>query len=71
VTRMVDCAVLGRRAPGLPAPPVPGELGLRIYRQVSREGWQRWLLRQQMIINSGPESRTRSWSSARSVKVSA
>ncbi len=51
MTRMVDCVVLRRRAEGLDEPPYPGELGRRIYQSVSREGWEEWLLRLQMIIN--------------------
>ena len=51
MARMVQCVVLKREAEGLDEPPIPGELGQRIYRSVSREGWQEWLQRQQMIIN--------------------
>lgn len=49
--RWVHCTVLKERAPGLDAPPLPGELGVRIYAHVSRRGWQMWLVRQQMLIN--------------------
>lgn len=51
MARMVDCAVLKKKAEGLEAPPHPGELGRRIYENVSKEGWQRWLERLTMIIN--------------------
>lgn len=51
MTRMVQCVVLKREAEGLEEPPHPGELGLRIYENVSREGWTQWLERLQMIIN--------------------
>jgi Fe-S cluster biosynthesis and repair protein YggX len=51
MTRMVDCVVLKRRAEGLDAPPHPGALGQRIYENVSREGWGKWLERLTMIIN--------------------
>ena len=51
MTRTVHCVVLGREAPGLDSPPVPGAIGERIYRDVSREAWEGWLVRQQMIIN--------------------
>ena len=33
------------------APPHPGEIGVRIYENVSREGWTEWLQRLQMIMN--------------------
>ena len=49
--RRVRCVVLGREADGLDEPPIPGALGVRIYNEVSREGWQRWLVQAQMIIN--------------------
>lgn len=49
--RTVQCVVLGRPADGLDYAPYPGELGRRIYQHVSKEGWQRWLARQTMLIN--------------------
>lgn len=51
MARTVYCVVLKREAEGLDRPPHPGELGVRIYENVSREGWQRWLERLTMIIN--------------------
>ena len=38
-------------AEGLESPPYPGELGQRIFENVSAEGWQQWLQRQVLIIN--------------------
>jgi len=49
--RMVDCVVLKQRAPGLERLPYPGDLGARIWKSVSREGWQRWVAHQTMLIN--------------------
>jgi Fe-S cluster biosynthesis and repair protein YggX len=51
MTRTVQCVLLGREAEGLARPPYPGELGQRIYEQVSKEAWQRWLGHQTMLIN--------------------
>lgn len=51
MTRTVDCVKLGTEAPGLPAPPWPGELGKRIFDQVSQAAWQQWLNHQTMLIN--------------------
>ena len=51
MARMVECVVLKREAEGLDEPPHPGELGQRIFENVSKEGWQEWLMRLQMIIN--------------------
>lgn len=51
MSRTVKCALLGVDAEGLDRPPYPGELGQRIYDNVSKEGWQRWLKHQTMLIN--------------------
>ncbi|HEY5738407.1 MAG TPA: oxidative damage protection protein [Gammaproteobacteria bacterium] len=51
MTRMVQCVVLGEQAPGLDRVPYPGELGQRIFDNVSAEGWRQWIERQTMIIN--------------------
>ena len=51
MTRMVQCVVLKTEAEGLDKPPHPGELGVRIYENVSKEGWQQWLERLTTIIN--------------------
>ena len=42
---------LGREAEGLEKPPSPGELGQRIYENVSKEAWKQWLGHQTMLIN--------------------
>ena len=51
MARTVRCVILKREAEGLDEPPHPGDLGERIYDNVSREGWSEWLQRLQMIIN--------------------
>jgi len=51
MTRMVLCSVLKREAVGLDRPPHPGELGQRIYENVSAEGWGKWLERLAIILN--------------------
>ena len=51
MARTVNCVVLKQEAEGLDEPPLPGELGERIYENVSAEGWRQWLERLQMIIN--------------------
>ena len=43
--------MLGADAEGLDYAPYPGELGQRIYDNVSKEAWQRWLGHQTMLIN--------------------
>ena len=37
--------------PGLDAPPWPGELGQRIYDNISVEAWRLWEERMKMILN--------------------
>ena len=51
MTHMVQCVVLKREAAGLERVPYPGELGKRIYENVSKEAWAQWLKQQTMLIN--------------------
>jgi Fe-S cluster biosynthesis and repair protein YggX len=51
MSRTVNCVKLHREAEGLDRPPYPGELGQRIYDNVSKEAWQGWLKHQTMLIN--------------------
>ncbi len=51
MARMVNCIKLGRETEGLERPPYPGELGQRIFDNVSKEAWQMWLAHQTMLIN--------------------
>lgn len=51
MARMVKCIKLGTEAEGLDFPPVPGELGKKIWESVSKEAWQQWIKHQTMLIN--------------------
>lgn len=51
MTRMVKCVMLGREAEGLDRVPWPGELGKRIYENISKEAWQKWVGHQTMLMN--------------------
>lgn len=51
MSRTVHCIKLDKEAEGLTALPYPGDLGKRIYQQVSKEAWQMWLGHQTMLIN--------------------
>ena len=51
MTRTVKCVKLGKEAEGLKMPPYPGELGKRIFDNVSQEAWKQWLGHQTMLIN--------------------
>ena len=49
--RMVHCVKFQKELPGLDAPPWPGELGQRIYENVSAQAWKMWEERMKMILN--------------------
>lgn len=51
VARIVYCAKLKRELPGLDAPPFPGELGQRIYENVSAEAYRLWGQHATILIN--------------------
>ena len=51
MARMVKCIKLGREAEGLDFPPYPGDLGKRLWENVSKEAWQQWIKHQTMLIN--------------------
>lgn len=51
MARTVNCIKLGTEAEGLDFPPLPGELGKKIFENVSKEAWQQWIRMQTMIIN--------------------
>ena len=46
-----NCVKLGRELPGLEKPPVPGELGQRIYDNISQEAWEMWQEHSRLLIN--------------------
>lgn len=50
-TRMVNCVKLNKEAPGLARPTYPGDLGKRIYLNISEEAWKSWVAHQTMLIN--------------------
>jgi len=51
MARMVKCVKLGRELEGLDKPPFAGELGQRIYDNVSKEGWKLWTQHMTMVVN--------------------
>ncbi|MCH9699442.1 MAG: oxidative damage protection protein [Gammaproteobacteria bacterium] len=51
MTRMIDCLKLGIQAEGLEEPPFPGQKGMEIFENISRQAWQQWLEHQTMVIN--------------------
>lgn len=51
MARTVFCQLLQREAEGLDRVPYPGELGKRIFENISKEAWQQWLRHQTMLMN--------------------
>lgn len=51
MARMVQCVKLGREAEGLDKPPLKGEVGQRLFENVSKEAWKMWLEHSKMLIN--------------------
>ena len=51
MSRIVHCARLNRDEPGLDFVPWPGELGKRVYAEISKPAWAEWLAHQTMLIN--------------------
>jgi Fe-S cluster biosynthesis and repair protein YggX len=49
--RRVFCQKFQKEMPGLDAPPWPGELGQRIYENISLDAWRLWEERMKMILN--------------------
>lgn len=51
MSRMVNCVKLGKEAEGLERATYPGDLGKKIFENVSKEAWQMWVGQQTMLIN--------------------
>lgn len=51
MARIVNCVKLKREAEGLDYPPYPGELGKRIWAEISKEAWQEWTNIQTRLVN--------------------
>ena len=51
MTRMVYCQALKQELEGLTFQTWPGELGKRIYDNISQQAWQLWMKHQTMLIN--------------------
>ncbi len=51
MSRVVQCAKLNKEADGLDRLPYPGDLGQRVYDNISKEAWQLWLNQQTILIN--------------------
>ena len=51
MSHKVHCIILKHEAEGLKRAPWPGELGKRIYAQVSQTAWRNWMVHQTTLIN--------------------
>ena len=51
MSRTVQCVYLKREAEGLDFSVYPGELGKRIYENVSKEAFEAWKKHQTMLVN--------------------
>ncbi|MBI2956574.1 MAG: oxidative damage protection protein [Acidobacteria bacterium] len=49
--RVVKCVKFGEELPGLEEPPYVGELGQRLYENVSKKAWDLWKEHVKMLIN--------------------
>ena len=49
--RKVFCVKFQKELPGLDTPPWPGELGQRIFENISADAWKLWEDRMKMILN--------------------
>jgi Fe-S cluster biosynthesis and repair protein YggX len=50
-TRMVMCVKFGKEMPGLDRIPWAGELGKRVFENVSKDAWKLWIEHSKMIMN--------------------
>ncbi len=51
MSRTVFCTYFNKEAPGLQYQLIPGELGKRIFDNISQEAWTEWQQKQTMFIN--------------------
>ena len=51
MSRTVNCQKLNKEAPGLAFQTWPGELGKRVFENISAEAWDMWINHQTMLIN--------------------
>ncbi|MBP7548201.1 MAG: oxidative damage protection protein [Corallincola sp.] len=51
MARTITCSYLNKEAAGLDFQLYPGELGKRIFNEISKEAWALWQAKQTMLIN--------------------
>jgi hypothetical protein len=56
--RMVKCVKLGKELPGLDRIPWKGDIGKRVYENVSKDAWKMWVDHSKMLLNASGRFRT-------------
>jgi len=51
VARTIFCTHLNKNADGLDFQILPGELGKKVFENISKEAWAMWMSKQTMLIN--------------------
>lgn len=51
MSRTVFCQKLNQEAPGLAFQTWPGELGKKVFENISQQAWDQWINHQTMLIN--------------------
>lgn len=51
MSRIVNCVLLKKEAAGLERMTYPGDLGKRIFENVSQEAWKQWVSHQTILMN--------------------
>ncbi|VFP78490.1 Probable Fe(2+)-trafficking protein [Candidatus Erwinia haradaeae] len=51
MSRIIFCTFLQRSAEGLDCQIYPGDIGKRIFTEISKEAWFEWVNKQTMLIN--------------------
>ena len=51
MSRKVQCLKMGEELDGLDFMPFPGEVGQKVFDNISKEAWKLWLAQQTILIN--------------------
>ncbi|QCI22378.1 oxidative damage protection protein [Buchnera aphidicola] len=51
MSRIIFCTFLQKNSEAQDYQSYPGELGKKIYNQISQEAWKKWMIQQTMLIN--------------------
>lgn len=51
MNRIIFCKFLKEKSEGQDFPPYPGEIGEKIYNEISKKAWKKWIVQQTILIN--------------------